>query len=182
MVEAIGLIELRSVARGIKVCDAMVKKAPVKLLEARTVCPGKYIVLVCGDVASVEEAVNEGLGTGAELVVDELFLPYVHQQVIPAMEACTEVAGLAALGIVETFSVASSIVSADTAVKAARVDLIELRLANGLGGKSFYTLTGHIAEVEAAIESGIKNLKESGTLVAKEIIPAPHADLNFKLL
>ncbi len=180
--ESIGLIELRSVARGIKVCDAMVKKAPVKLMEARTVCPGKYIVLVRGDVASVEESIQEGLKIGAELVVDDLFLPQVHDQVIPAMEACTEVAGLDSLGIVETFSVASSIVSADTAVKAARVDLIELRLANGLGGKSFYTLTGDIAEVEAAMEAGVKNLLESGTLVAKEIIPAPHADLNFKLL
>ncbi|MBI5184512.1 MAG: BMC domain-containing protein [Nitrospinae bacterium] len=180
--EAIGLIELRSVARGIRVCDAMMKKAPVKLMEARTVCPGKYMVLVRGDVASVEEAVREGISIGAELVVDELFLPQVHGQVIPAMEACTEVAGLAALGIVETFSVASAIVSADTAVKAAKVDLIELRLANGLGGKSFYTLTGDISEVEAAIEAGIRNLMEGGTLVAKEIIPAPHADLNFKLL
>lgn len=180
--ESIGLIELRSVARGIKSCDAMVKKAPVKLMEARTVCPGKYIVLVRGDVASVEEAFDEGLRIGAELVVDELFLPNVHPQVIPAMEACTEVDGLEALGIVETFSVASSIVSADAAVKAAKVDLIELRLANGLGGKSFYTLTGEIAEVEASIEAGIINLTESGTLVAKEIIPAPHADLNFKML
>ncbi len=179
---SIGLIELRSIARGIRTCDAMVKKAPVKLMEARSVCPGKYIVLVRGDVASVEEAFNEGVTIGAELVVDELFLPNVHHQVIPAMEACTDVAGLEALGIVETFSVASAIISADAAVKAAKVDLIELRLANGLGGKSFYTLTGEFAEVEASIEAGIKNLNESGTLVAKEIIPAPHADLNFKML
>jgi len=180
--EAIGLIELRSIARGIRVCDVMVKKAPVQLLEARSVCPGKYIVLVRGQVAPVEESVLEGIRIGAELVVDDLFLPNVHRQVIPAMEACTEVAGLNALGIVETFSVASSIVSADTAVKAARVELIELRLANGLGGKSFYTLTGDIADVEAAIEAGIEAPLKSGTLVAREIIPAPHADLNFKLI
>ena len=180
--EAIGLIELRSVARGIRVCDAMMKKAPVTLMEARSVCPGKYIVLVRGDVASVEESFHEGLAVGAELVVDELFLPQVQGQVIPAMEACTEVAGLAALGIVETFSVASAIVSADAAVEGGKADLIELRLANGLGGKSFYTLTGDIAEVEAAMEAGLKNLMEGGTLVAKELIPAPHADLNFKLL
>ncbi len=179
---AIALLEFRSIARGITSADAMIKKAPVLLLEARTVCPGKYIVLIGGEVADVEEAYRAGVDVGNELVVDQLFLPQVHTQIIPAMQACTDVKGIDALGIIETFSVASAIISADTAVKTTDVQLLELRLANGLGGKAFFPMSGDIAEVEAAIEAGTNCLRKSASLVDFSIIPSPHPDLNFKLI
>lgn len=179
---AVALIELRSIARGVKTADAMVKKAPVRLLEARTVCPGKYLILVGGETAAVEEAYNAGVDIGAELIVDELFLPYAHSQLIPAMQACSYVSGMQALGVIETFTVASVILSADAAAKAAEVELIELRMANGLGGKSFFTLTGALNELEAAVEAGVAIIEKSGSLVCREIIPNPHGDINLKLL
>ena len=179
---AVALIELRSIARGVKTADDMVKKAPERLLDARTVCPGKYMILIAGETAAVEESYRIGLETGGEMVVDDLFLPYAHHQLIPAMQACAIVPKMEALGVVETFTVASVILSADSAVKAADVSLIEVRMANGLGGKSFYTMTGPLHELEAAVEAGVEIIRPAGTLVCREIIPNPHEDINLKLL
>ncbi|MDH5639133.1 MAG: BMC domain-containing protein [Nitrospinota bacterium] len=176
------LIELRSIARGVKTADAMVKKAPVRLLEARTVCPGKYIILIGGETQAVQDAYNEGSQIGAEMIVDELFLPHAHSQLMPAMEACTQIADIDSLAILETFTVASVILSADAAAKAADVQLIELRMANGLGGKSFFTMTGPLPDIEAAVEAGVAIMEQAGTLVCVETVPNPHADINLKLL
>ncbi|MGK7346131.1 MAG: BMC domain-containing protein [Candidatus Nitrospinota bacterium M3_3B_026] len=179
---AVALIELRSIARGVKTADEMVKKAPVRLMEARTVCPGKYIIVVAGEVGPVEEAYRAGAAHAGEMIVDDMFLPNAHEQLIPAMEACVEVGGIESLAIIEVFSVASVILSADAAAKAAEVTLIELRMANGLGGKSFYTMTGELHEIEAAAEAGVAIIAEQGTLLCHEIIPNPHQDINLKLL
>ncbi|MBI4666602.1 MAG: BMC domain-containing protein [Nitrospinae bacterium] len=179
---ALALIELRSVARGVATADVMVKKAPVRLLEARTVCPGKYMILVAGETAAVDEAYRAGLEKGAELIVDQLFLPYAHAQLIPAIQACVPAPEMKSLGVVEVFTVASALLSADAAVKAAEVTAIEIRLANGLGGKSFYTITGDLNELEAAVDAGVSIIQTTGTLVCREIIPNPHGDINLKLL
>jgi microcompartment protein CcmL/EutN len=179
---AIGLIELNSIARGIITCDALIKKAPVKVISAMPICPGKYIILFTGDEASVAESLEEGESVADEYQVDRLYLPNVHPQVIPAVSSLTEVTMLNALGIIETFSVASAIVAADVAVKAAAIDLIEVRLARGLAGKSFVVLTGEIADVEAAMQAGCASAAQEGLLVSQTTIPAPHQDLSQIIL
>jgi microcompartment protein CcmL/EutN len=181
MYPAIGLIELNSIARGIMAMDAMLKKAPIKLIEAMPICPGKYMVLIAGEVAPVESSLNIGLEVGGEYVVDDLFLPNAHPQVLPAILALTEVSELDALGIMETFCIAASIVAADAAAKAADITLIEIRLAKGLGGKAYVTLTGEIGDVEAAIEAGIAQAASKGVLLTQVIIPAPHEDVAEKI-
>ncbi len=178
---SIALIELRSVARGMKTCDEMVKKAPVQLLEARTICPGKYMILVAGMTAPVEESYKKGIEIGDDLLVEELFLPNAHAQLIPAMEACATPPEVDALAVFETFTVASAILAGDAAVKEADVHLIDMRLANGLGGKSFFTLTGPVAEIEAAVDAGKKAISSLASLVAVEIMPRPHEDLIMKV-
>lgn len=179
---AIGLIEFNSIARGVITADVILKKAPVELLRANAVCAGKYIVLFAGDEAPVDESLQEGIIKASERMVDQLYLPNVHEQVIPAIIGASEVDSLNSLGVVETFSVASTIVAADIAAKAAGIELIELRLANGLGGKSFFTLTGELSEVEAALEAAKESASNEGMLVGIEIIPRPHEDLADKVL
>ncbi|MBI4828272.1 MAG: BMC domain-containing protein [Nitrospinae bacterium] len=179
---AIALVELRSVARGVKTADAMVKKAPVRLLEARTVCPGKYMILIAGETQAVSDAFAAGIEQAGELLVDELMLPHADKQLIPAIQACVSVDAVDSLAIIETYTVASALLSADAAAKAARVSLIELRLANGLGGKSFYTMTGALDDIEAAAEAGVNIIESQGTLVCREVVPNPHTDINLKLL
>ena len=53
MANAIGMVELTSIARGIETSDFMVKAAQVELIRSSTVCPGKYIIIIAGDRKSV---------------------------------------------------------------------------------------------------------------------------------
>jgi len=182
MEPAIGLIETNSIAVGIQVGDAMVKRAPVRLLEARSICPGKYMVLVGGDTAPVEEAMQAGRAMGAEAIVDQLLLPNVHRSVFPAIAGAVEMGQVEALGIIETLSVATAIVAADAAVKAAEVTLTEIRLANGLGGKSFVLLVGDVSNVEAAVEAGACLSRAEGLLVRAVVIPQLHPDMKAKIV
>jgi len=179
---SIGLIELNSIAIGIETGDAMLKAAFVKLLRAATICPGKYIVLVYGDVDAVRASVKSGRDCGGENVIDHLIIPNIDPAVIPAIAAVTEVDAVDAVGVIETFSAASSIVAADLAAKAADVQLIEVRLANGIGGKSFVVLTGQVAAVQASVAAGAAHPREQGLLVKSVVIPSPHQDLKEALL
>jgi microcompartment protein CcmL/EutN len=174
---ALGMIEYKSVARGIFSCDAMVKKAPVRIVETHAVCPGKYITIICGEVADVEEAMKAGLETGTDMVIADLFLPQVHWSVIPALAGASKIEKFGAVGIIETFSVADCVRAADIAAKATPVQLVEIRLANGLGGKGYFVMTGELADVEASLAEARQFVKEQGMLAACELIPAPHPDL-----
>ncbi len=179
---AIGLIEMRSIARGMLTTDAMLKAADVELLRAHVVCPGKYIILVAGSISHVTNAINAGQTIAPEVVVDHFILPNVHPSVFPALTATTEVEDVKSIGIVETFTLAGAIVAADTAVKAAPVQLIEIRLPFAMGGKAFTLFTGEISSVRNAVQSAVNQLKDEGVIDSFAVIPAPHKDLIEKLL
>jgi len=178
--EALALIELSSIARGHQVADAMLKRAPVSLLRADWVSPGKFLVLVDGGVAAVEEAFRAGLEVAADRIVDKLFLPQAHVSLWLALAGDARSGNVDSLGIVETATVAATLLGADAAAKAARVRIIAMQLARGIGGKGFFTVTGPLAEVEAAVEAAVAIL-EAAQLHATEIIAAPHGDLTRKM-
>lgn len=182
MREAIGLVETVSIAVGINVTDAMAKRADVEILESTAICPGKYMILVAGDVESVESSLTRGIEVGGDVVVDSLFIPHVHPQVFPAILGAVEATEMGALGVVETFTVASSILAADAAAKAAKITLLEIRLAKGLGGKAFFTMMGEVFEVEASMEAALAVARDGGNLVRSVVIPRPHADLGPAIL
>ena len=174
---SIGLIELTSIAAGFQAADAMLKAAEVEIILSRTICSGKYIVLVGGDVAAVTSSVEAGSIAATGSVIDTFIIPNVHKEVFPAISGASNVGLLEALGIVESFSVASLIEAADAAVKAARVKLIEIRLAMALGGKAFLTLTGEVAAVQSAVDAGAAVVADKGLLVNKVVIPQPKKEL-----
>ncbi len=175
---ALACIELASIARGYRMCDEMAKKAVIRVLEATTICPGKYVVVIGGEVDEVRESFARGLEVAGPAVIDQLMLPNAHPQIIPAIEATSAVEGVQAVGVVETFAVASAILGADAACKRADVRLLELRLARGLGGKAFFLLTGEQADVEASVAAAAEIVgPESGLLLRTEVIPRPHPEL-----
>ena len=182
MEPAIALVETNSIAAGILTGDAMVKKAVVQLLEARSICPGKYMVLIGGEVGPVREAWQVGTETAADALVDQLLLPNVHPSVFPALMSATAPRGDEALGIIETVTAAVCIVASDAAVKAADIQLLEIRLANGLGGKSFVLLEGTVADVEAAVKAGVEWVKQEGLLIRQVIIPQLHEHMRARIL
>jgi microcompartment protein CcmL/EutN len=174
---SIGLIELGSIAAGFEVADAMLKTADVELLLSRSICSGKYMVMIRGDVAAVQSAVDAGGQAGGFSVIDTFVIPNVHESIFPAISGAAKVEQMESLGILESFTVAALIEGADAAVKAADVKLIELRLAMALGGKAFVTLTGSVSSVRSAIEVGARIVAAKGVLVNKVVIPNPRREL-----
>lgn len=174
---AIGIVELSSIAAGYASSDAMLKAANVDMLLARSICSGKYMVMVGGDVADVQSSVAAGVEISEGAVIDSAVLSNIDPTVFPAISGANPVEKLDALGVIESFSVTSLIEAADAAAKAADIQLVELRLAMALGGKAFATLTGSVSAVEAAVDAGASLVADKGLLVNKVVIPRPHENL-----
>jgi microcompartment protein CcmL/EutN len=179
---SIGLIELSSIASGFAVTDAMLKASDVELVVARSICSGKYMVMVRGDVAAVESAVEAGTRTGAFSIVDSFIIPNVHEDIFPALSGSGSPGPMEALGVLEAFSVASLIEGADAMAKAANVRLLEVRLAMALGGKAFATVTGSVSAVTSAVEAGARSVGKKGLLVNKVVIASPKPELMRELI
>lgn len=170
--QAVGMIEFNSIAGGIEGADYMVKAAQVEPFMMKTICPGKFVVAVHGAVAAVQSSVDAGLEYGKDAIIDHFVIPNISMEVINAIAGSLgDFRGGAALGVIETFSAASCIVSADAANKAAQVDVLDVRLAMGLGGKAFCLLSGDVGAVEQAVEAGAAMAAEEGLLVRKVVIP-----------
>ncbi len=180
--KTVGCIELNSIAIGMHAADEMVKAANVDLIVARPTCPGRYLVMVSGDTGSVKSSVDTGREIGGSMIIDWFVLPSIHPMVIPALSGTVDVLSINALGVIETCSSASCILAADAAAKAGQVDLIEIRFATGLAGKSYVTMTGDVGSVEASVQAGVEGVGESGPVLCNVVIPSPSDDLKQKLL
>lgn len=179
---SVGLIEMGSIASGMQAADIMLKTSAVELMVSRSICSGKYMTIICGDVAAVRAAIEHAVDTIGFAVIDHFVIPNVHPSVFPAIAGHNNVQMLEALGIVESFSVASLVEGADAAVKSAKVELIEIRLAMALGGKAFFTVTGEVAAVTSAVEAGARVVSERGLLVNKVVIPQPRPELLSEMI
>lgn len=174
---AIGLIETSSIAKGFEIADAVLKAANIEMIVNRTICPGKYMLILGGSIDAVQTSVEAGVRIGAHTVVDHTILASVHASVFPAISGVSHLPELKALGVIESFSVASAIEAADTAVKAAPVQLITIHLAMAIGGKAFVTFTGEVAAVEEAAAVGAAVIERKGLLVEKVVIPSPRREI-----
>jgi microcompartment protein CcmL/EutN len=175
--KSIAIVELVSVARGILVADEMLKGGDVTLHLAATTCPGKYLIVVGGNIGAVKNSLNAGLEVGKEAINDSMLLPNIHPDIFLALSCSLEVTEIGALGVVETLSAPATIEAADAAMKSARVHLLEVRLGKGMGAKSFFTFTGDISEVRTAAKAAEGAIIEKGLLVDIAVVNKPHADL-----
>lgn len=200
---ALGVLELSSIARGVVVADAAMKQAPSLLLMSRPVSSGKHLVMMRGPVAEVEESMRAARDRAGEHLVDSLELPYAHEQIWPVLDTATagswrvpaeQVAGSEGTGgdgaagagtddsvaIVETATVCAAIEAADAAAKTAEIVVRDARLAVGIAGKSFFTMTGELYDIEAAADAAKAHAGDR--LVQVEIIPAPAPELHGRLI
>lgn len=175
--KSIGLIELSSIAAGFAVADAMLKAGDVRILLSRSICSGKYMVLIGGEIASVGSALAAGKEAANGCLIDSGLIPNIHPDVFTAMGRTQTPEPDGALGIFESFNVATLILGADAAAKAANVKLLEVRLAMAMGGKAFCTLTGDVAAVRAAVTAGSRLVADQGMLVNAVVISRPHPDV-----
>lgn len=177
--KSIGAIELSSVGLGYRIQDEMLKAASVELLIARTICSGKYLIVLGGSVSDVQAAIETGLASAGEAIIDHLMLPNVHESVFPALGQSVTLDGdhSGALGVIETFSGTSALAAADAAAKAARVTLFRIHIAMALGGKGLLLMTGSVADVRAGVEAGAEEARTRGLLVSEIVIPRPSREL-----
>lgn len=178
---AIAAFETSSIAQGHVVADALVKTAEVELLEAAPLSPGKYWVLIGGGVGPVRASWTRGREVAAETLLDQFFIPQIHEGVLPALRGTVAPVDHDALGVLETLTAAAAIVAADHAAKAADVVIRHVRLANGIGGKGVVVLTGAVGDVEAAVAAGRADAQRAGLLARAVVIPRVHAQFKAKL-
>lgn len=177
MSKAIGMAEYKTVSAGIQAADLMIKTAEVEVIEAQTVCPGKYIILISGDLSAVRASVDAAKTQYGEHLIDDFVLGNPDPSIFPAIYGAAPVGDVKALGVLETFSSAAAIVAADTAAKTSQVNLIELRLARGMCGKSYLLITGDVASVSAAIEKSKTAAGDKGMFLDSSVIPSPDPKL-----
>ncbi|MCK4602793.1 MAG: BMC domain-containing protein [Phycisphaerae bacterium] len=177
--KSIGAIELSSIGIGYKVQDELLKAASVEILIARTICSGKYFIVIGGPVSDVTSALRAGIDIAGEAIIDDLAIPNIHESVFPALGQSVVLAAgqVEALGVIESFSGVSIIAAADAAAKAARVTLFRIHVAMALGGKGFCLMTGTVADCQSAVAAGAAEVRERGLLVSEIVIPRPSEEL-----
>ena len=172
---ALAIIELASLARAAVTLDAIVKRAPVHLHTAERVSPGKFLIIIVGGVAEVEEGFRAGIAAADDVVVAELFLPQPHQSLRMGLESTFSKSAVDSLGIFETYNACSSVRALDTALKSTGVDLVGLHLCSGVGGKAYWAVSGELYAIEEAIEIAVSTVPQE-LMVSSEVIGAPHPE------
>ncbi len=182
---ALGVLELSSIARGVVVADAAVKRSPALLLASRAISGGKHLVMLEGGVAEVDEAMAAGRAAAGTLLLDHLELAQADPQIWPMLGApvappdWTADATAEAVAIIETTTVCAAIAAADAACKVAEVIVRDVRFAVDLAGKAFFTLTGDLPSIDAAALAA--RAAGDGRLVEIEVIAQPSPDLRGRL-
>jgi microcompartment protein CcmL/EutN len=178
---ALALLELESIARGIVAADQVAKRAQVRIALAEPSSPGKFLLLFHGGVAEVEESLSAALEVAGPLLLDKLFLPQAASGLLDALEGRFAPRRGESVGIVETNTVASALLAADTALKRSEVALRRLHLARGIGGKGYFLLTGSLHMTQAALEA-VAEVVTAPLLVATELLQNPHPELDDTVL
>lgn len=182
MSKAIGMAEFKTVSAGVQAADAMIKTSEVEVIEAQTVCPGKYIVILTGDLSAVNAAVETAKRQHGTHLIDSFVLGNPDEAIFPAIYGASHVEVIKALGIVETFDASAIIVAADVAAKTSEVQLIEIRMARGMCGKSYLFLTGEVAAVQAAVEHAKEAVAVNGMYLDSSVIARPDKRLCDSIL
>jgi microcompartment protein CcmL/EutN len=186
---ALGVLEIGTIARGVVVADAGLKRAPAILLSSRAISGGKHLVMFEGGVAEVEEAMAAGRLAAGTTLLDHVELPAADDQVWPMLGAPVTPPDWSAdrdaeaVAIVETRTVCAAIAAADAACKVAAVTVRDVRFAVDLAGKAYFTLTGTLDAIEAAVAAATDAAQLAATdrLVGIELIAQPSPDLRGRL-
>ncbi len=177
MFRSIGVIELKSIPKGVEAADAALKSAGVEMVTSHPACPGKYEIILTGSISNVTAAVSHVTEKFKNYIIDSSVMGRIDEQVIKALFGTQAGKRQGSLGLIETFSAATCIKAADLAVKTANVEIYDLRVSRGMGGKGVVLLTGEVGDVSAAVEAGSNLAKDSGTLSSFSVIAAPHEEL-----
>jgi len=177
MGKAIGVIEFKSIGKGIESTDAMLKCADVSVIESKMVCIGKYFVIITGEVAAVSDSIKAGEEVGGDSVIGAAVVPSVADGVLEKVNAKIVKDNIQALGILETKDLLYGIYGANYIKKSSDVDLLRVSIALGLGGKCVVIFTGDIASVENSLQVAVERIGDDSKIVSAVAIPSPAKEL-----
>lgn len=170
---ALAMLLLGEVPPGLRVLDALAKEADVDVLQTGTIHCGRYLILFGGEVGPVERSWRRALDTAGPSVVDEVLLPHAEARLAPAIR--TGVIRWPApgdtLGVLQAVTPPALVRAVDAALKGALVDLVELRVGDGLGGNAIASLWGEMHDVEAAIDLARSSFEKAGSKGSTAVIP-----------
>jgi len=181
MNSSIGLLEFKSIAKGIEVTDEIMKSSNVELVMSNAICPGKYVSIITGELAQVRNAIEIGKTLGGIFKIEAEMIANIHPDILPALSGTAEIDDITSIGVIETMSALNSIITADIARKAANVRLIEVRIARGLGGKGFTIFTGEISAIKRAISAVNEKFIPMGDILCSTAISNCNKELVRKL-
>jgi len=175
MSKTLGIIEFSSISKGIECADKMIKSAVVEVLILRHICPGKFLVIFAGDTENIKEALKDAEKDMNKIVETGIILN-AHKDLIYSLSKRAKIDDIESIGIFETSTVTSALLSLDNALKKSDVKLVKLILGNGIGGKSYYVISGNISSVEEAVKASYNSINPK-KLIYKTIIAHPDKDI-----
>lgn len=183
MAAALGMLELSSIGKGIETADIMIKASSIEIMFAKHVCIGKFIILISGDIGAVKESIRIGIEKGENSVIDSFIIPNIHEDILNGLRKRYhyDYDKVNALGTMEISSVSSGIMCLDIVLKSGSVKLIKLVMANNIGGKCYFLVTGDVSSVSEALNAGERGIN-STKVISKIVIPAPEEELIKQLV
>lgn len=181
MAVALGMLELSSIGKGIETADIMIKASSIEIMFAKHVCIGKFLILISGDIGSVNESMAIGIENGDSKVIDSFIIPNIHEDILNGLRKGYHYDKVNALGTMEISSVSSGIMCLDIVLKSGFVKLIKLVIANSIGGKCYFLVTGDVSSVKEALNAGETGIN-SAKVLSKIVIPAPEEELIKQLV
>ncbi|TKB09583.1 BMC domain-containing protein [Desulforhopalus sp. IMCC35007] len=184
--EALGLIETLGMVPAIGGADVMLKTANVELISYENIGSTLVAVMVKGDVAAVQAAVEAGAAAAAKIgtVTAQNVMPrpiravadVVSVHAIPDAPEGSSSERPKAMGLIEIFGLVFVLEAADAMSKAADVTLIGYE--NVASGYISVLVEGDVGACQAAVEAGVKAVEQMGAKVHSSlVIPTPHPDL-----
>ena len=166
---ALAMLAIADVPLGLRALDALAKEAPVEIFAAGTIQNGDYLVAFAGEVEPVELAFARARAVAGDWLRDAVFLPHAERRILPALAAGKVhfPAPGDTLGVVQTGSPPTLVAAVDAALKGALVELVELRVGDGLAGRAIASLWGETHDVQAAMalcdRAILRGLAEGGS-------------------
>jgi microcompartment protein CcmL/EutN len=150
---ALAMLDVADIPPGLRALDALAKEAPVTVLGAGTIQCGRYLILFAGEVEPVGYAYRKACESLGSSLLDDVLLPHAEARVVPAVSdgAVRWPAPGDTLGALQAGSSPTMLAAVDAALKGTEVELVQLRAADGLGGKAIAMLWGETHAVEAAV-------------------------------
>lgn len=182
MNKSIGAIEFKSIAKGIEVSNEMVKKSFVEVLYLKSICPGKFLIIISGETSYVNDCIEYGISLGNKYIVDSFIINNISEEIINGLKhKYQKLDNIKSVGVVETNKVCAGIKMLDKTLKSGDVVLLKLQLSFAIAGKLVYIVGGDLGSLEYAIEES-KSVVKDKDIIYTTIIPSVDSEVIKNLI